>query len=380
MRAELLQLAAELARAGTPFVMATVVWRQAPSSAQRGDGAIVTADGTFHGWLGGACTQPTVVAEAHAALADGKPRVLALSPEPQAVARPGVAVFPMTCHSGGSVEIYLEPVLPAQRLVVFGLTPAARTLARLGRDVGWAVTVVDREGGGEGVGDLGGIEVRPASAAGDLGGSPERPPFAVVACMGDGDEEAIEAALALRPAYLGVVASRRRFAVLRSTLLARGGDEAALAAIRSPAGLDLGARLPEEIAVSILAEMVQVRRGAEEATAGEPAHAGHDAPASATASTASGAPRAAAAGGLVGIGSGAASRPVAVTPPHSPATGAPAASETAIDPICGMTVRVAGARHVAEHGGQAYYFCCAGCRERFLADPIASLQARSTTG
>jgi len=325
MRAELLQLAAELVRAQTPFVTATVVWRKPPSSAQRGDGAIVTADGTFHGWLGGACTRPTVIAEALLALADGKPRLVALAPEPETMARPGVTVFPMTCHSGGSVEIYLEPVLPSPRLVVFGTSPAARALARLGGDVGYLVTVVDRDD------ETSAAAPAPVAAA---------PPLAVVACMGEGDEEAIEAALALRPAYLGVVASKRRFAELRRTLLARGANEAALDGIRSPAGLDLGARTPEEIAVSILAEIVQVRRAAEAAS---------DAPA-------------------------------ATMVASSPARVATVTVATAIDPICGMTVRIDKARHRADHDGETYYFCCAGCRERFLADPTPHLRARSGGG
>lgn len=316
MRAELLRLAAELVRAQTPFVTATVVWRKPPSSAQRGDGAIVTADGTFHGWLGGACTRPTVISEALAALADGKPRLVALAPEPETAARPGVTVFPMTCHSGGSVEIYLEPVLPSPRLVIFGGSPAARALARLGGDVGYLVDVVDR------------AEMESAGADQPIAGAP--PPFAVVACMGEGDEEAIEAALLLRPAYLGVVASRRRFGELRRTLLARGADDAALAAIRSPAGLDLGARTPEEIAVSILAEIVQVRRAAE-----------------------------------------------AASEATSPAAVATVTVVTAIDPICGMTVRTDRARHRVDHDGETYYFCCAGCREKFIADPAPHLRARS---
>src|SRR5262249_48836736 len=109
VRAELLQLAAELVRTQTPFVTATVVWRKPPSSAQRGAAPLAPAGGPFPGGLGGACPRPTVVTEAPAALADGKPRLVALAPEPETAARPGVTVFPMTCHSGGSVEIYLEP-------------------------------------------------------------------------------------------------------------------------------------------------------------------------------------------------------------------------------------------------------------------------------
>src|SRR5919197_6640886 len=143
MRGELLRLAAQLAERGEPFVLALVVRREPASSTQPGDMAIVTESGGFHGWLGGACTQPTVVREARQALADGRPRLLALSPDPGADHRPGVAVRPMTCHSGGTVDIYLEPVVPPPRLVVFGAAPTARALCRLGKSMGYAVDVVD---------------------------------------------------------------------------------------------------------------------------------------------------------------------------------------------------------------------------------------------
>ena len=344
MHSQLLQMAAELARREEPFVLAVVVGRRPASSAQTGDMALVTTAGDFHGWLGGACTQPTVVREARRALADGQPRVISLSPEPLAPGderQPGVAWFPMTCHSGGSVEIYLEPILPAPRIAVFGASPTARALARLGKGMGWSVLAAgpgaepavfpeaDRV-----IADLASPELAAAAARG--------PCFAVVASMGENDEESIRAALALRPAYLGVVASARRFAQLRQTLAAGGVPEADLDAIRSPAGLSIGAQAPEEIALSVLAEIVQRRRAAagtaeskspENAESAEPAARGMEAPAG---------------GGTAALA---------------------ADAGTAIDPVCGMTVEIATARHRAEHAGRTWYFCCGGCRERFLAAP-----------
>src|SRR6202035_853043 len=142
MHADLLKMAAELAGREEPFVLAVVVRRLPASSAQAGDMAIITGDGAFHGWLGGACTQPTVVREARRALLAAKPRLLALSPDPEAERRPGVAVFPMTCHSGGSVEIYLDPILPATRLLIFGASPIARALAALGQAMGYSVSAM----------------------------------------------------------------------------------------------------------------------------------------------------------------------------------------------------------------------------------------------
>jgi len=331
MRAELLQLAASLTRRGEPFVLAVVVRRGPPSSAQVGDLALVTSSGVFHGWLGGSCTAPTVIREARRALLDGKPQLIALSPDPESERRPGVNVFPMTCHSGGSVEIYLEPVLPALRLAVFGLSPTARSLVKLGKSMGYWVAVVGSFAGAE-------AELFPeadqvfASVA-DLLREPEvghRPSFAVVATMGEGDEEAIRDAVALSPAYLGVVASAKRFARMRDVLAGQGVSGRALDAIRSPAGVTIGARTPEEIALSILAEIVARRRELEaETTEGE-----------------------------------------------SPGVAAPSAPPTsAIDPICGMTVEIANAKHSAEHAGATYYFCCGGCRTRFLTEPERYLQA-----
>ena len=277
MRAELLQLAADLAKKGEPFVLAMVVRRESYSSAQQGDMAVITAGGEYHGWLGGNCTQPTVKREAQAALADGKPRLVSLSPQPEE--RPGVIALPMTCHSGGSVDIYLEPVLPAPRLLVFGDSPCARALSRLGEVMGY-------------------------SLAGERG-----PAYAVIATMGENDEESLAQALAQKPAYLAVVASRKRFAEIRESLLARGVSEKALEIVRNPAGLDIGARTPEEVALSIFAEIVQLRHVAK-----------------------------------------------VVEPP---------AFE--IDPICNMKVDPRTARFTADREGRKYYFCNPRCREKFLA-------------
>ncbi|HET7824197.1 MAG TPA: XdhC family protein [Anaeromyxobacter sp.] len=324
MRADLLQLAADLAARGEPFVFAVVVRREPASSAQPGNMALVTRSGAVHGWLGGSCIQPTVGREAKLALAEGKPRLISLTPEPERDERPGVVVHPMTCHSGGTVDIYLEPVRPPPRLLVFGAAPTARALCGIGKAMGWAVDVVDPDAD------------RSAFAAADrvLAAVPADDPltsprlraadvFGVVVTMGQRDDEALLAALPLEPAYLGVVASRKRFAELRELVAGRAPPDA-LERVRNPAGLDLGAKLPEEIALSVAAEIVKVRRAAE-------ARAG------------------------------------AAAPAHAEAAGA--REETAIDPICGMTVVLAQAKHVAEWGGRTWYFCNPRCRAKFLATP-----------
>jgi len=283
MRPELLPLAASLSAKGERFALVTVVRREPPSSARVGDTALVTESGEYHGWAGGGCTRETVVREAQRAMADGEPRLLCLTPEPNPATRSGMIALQMTCDSGGTVEIYVEPVLPVPRLVLFGATPMVEALARIGAAMGYRVE-------------------READAA--LKGA-----HVLVGTMGDEDLEVLQKVLRAEPAYVGVIASRKRFDHVRQTLIACGVPRAAVERVAAPAGLDIGARTPEEIAVSVMAQIVERRRKA---------------------------------------------APVETV------------LEEAMDPICGMTVNVATARHKAEVEGVMYYFCCAGCRTRFL--------------
>jgi xanthine dehydrogenase accessory factor len=327
VRRDLLELGAALSRRGEPFVLATVVARTPPISAQVGDVALVTRDGGFHGWVGGSCTRPTVVAEALKVLGDGRPRLVALDPNPETRRRPGLTVFPMTCHSGGSVEIHLQPVLPPPRLVIYGLSPTGRALVRLGKAMGYAVELVDPAAERSDFPDADVVLTDPKGVSRDDGDA-SPPLYAVVATQGQWDEEAAAAALALAPSYLAVMASVRRFGEMRA-LLAGTAGEASVSRISNPAGLDIGAQLPEEIALSILAEIVEHRRHTSTA----------------------GAPLAGAAGEV-----------------------------EARDPVCGMMVTVSGALHRAQHAGKTFFFCCGGCRERFVASPGRYLAAPEGSG
>lgn len=310
MRRELIEMAADLARRGEPFALVTVVARRSPISAHVGDGAVVTRDGSFHGWVGGSCTRPAVAGEAAKALADGRPRRLVLDPEPGAREEDGAVVLPMTCHSGGRVEIHIQPVLPAPQLLVYGASPTARALARLAKAMDYRVVAVDPQADAS---LFPGVDAR-ATAPGEVHTDKTAAPvYAVIATQGEWDEAAILAALVHEPGYLGVVASRKRFAEIRDALDGKASPDA-LGRIRNPAGLDLGGRRPEEVAVAILAEIVQQRAGAERRAA-------------------------------------------------------PSEAATARDPVCGMTVSIRAATQRAEHDGQPFYFCGPGCRERFLASP-----------
>jgi len=322
LRPDLLTLASGLAAREERFALVTVVRREPPSSARVGDAAVITAGGEYHGWVGGGCTRSTVLREALRAIADGEPRLLSLSPEPgEEGRRAGIVALPMTCDSGGTVEIYVEPVLPVARLLLFGSSPAVRVLARIGHAMGYRVEVVDADA------DNGSF---PEAERVSRTIAPEAVPrgaHVLVATMGERDLEAIEAVAGRAPAYLGVIASPKRFAQLRDALRARGVPREALEQIVAPAGLDIGARTPEEIALSIMAQIVERRR-----------------------------------------------RPAANAPGISEPEQAP---REAIDPVCGMSVTIAGARHTAEAHGVKYTFCCAGCRAKFLAEPSRYLAARA---
>jgi xanthine dehydrogenase accessory factor len=231
-----------------PYALATVVRVDPPVSSRVGDKAVVTVDGRLEGWVGGACAEPIVVREALAALAEGSPRLVRITPSelaataPPPPEEPGVVAAVSTCPSGGGLEVFVEPVGVASRLLVCGRTPVAATLARLAEVVGYQVT-------GLGDADLDGVRSDDAGP-GDA---------VVVATMGHYDEEGLAAALRTRAGYVGLVGSRRRAATVFDALRRRGVADADVARVASPAGLDLGPSTQEEIAVAILAELIRER-------------------------------------------------------------------------------------------------------------------------
>jgi xanthine dehydrogenase accessory factor len=229
---EVLIHAGKLAARGEAFALATVVDVVRPCSARRGDRALVNADGTIEGWVGGACSEPVVVREALRALADGEPRLVRIGPEDSG------------CASEGTVEVFVEPQLPVPLLAVVGESPAAHVLVDLAARVGWRIT----------------REVDDSVDA------------VVVATMGHGDEETLAHALRTGAGYIGLVASAKRAATVLGALEASGFDEEALVRVRSPAGLDLGPLRQEEIGVAILAELVSWRH-TREAPAAPPVEA-----------------------------------------------------------------------------------------------------------
>jgi len=253
----LMEHAAELARRGEAFALATVVWRHGPSSGKEGCRAIITADGELHGWIGGACAEPVVIREARQVLATGTPRLLLLGePEQFGTAVPdGMAVVPISCQSEGALEVYVEPVEPAPHLVVVGRSPMAHTLRDLATVLDWRVDLVDG----------------PAFTSADANARS----IVVVATQGHHDEEALEQAIAARPAYLALVGSRRRGEAVLGYLADRGVPAEQLGRVHVPAGLDLGRTSHREMAVAILADLVRRRaRGEFTRTVPDTEHAG----------------------------------------------------------------------------------------------------------
>ncbi|MBR0905472.1 XdhC family protein [Bradyrhizobium liaoningense] len=271
---EVLDLVAQMKAAERAFVLATVVRTVSVTAAKAGAKAIIAADGTIvAGWIGGGCAKGAVLKAAREALADGEPRMVSVQPEnllaelgvSAGESRDGIRFASNMCPSKGTMDIFVEPVLPHPSLVILGASPVALSLAAQARVLGYHVTLAAP------------AAELPAQPDADtiidgyqLGELNEAKRFVVVSTQGKGDEAALRAALATRAGYHAFVGSRRKMASLRARLLAEGANAAAIDDFKAPAGLDLGAITPEEIAMSILAEITQERRRGQRA-ANQPA-------------------------------------------------------------------------------------------------------------
>jgi xanthine dehydrogenase accessory factor len=289
--------AQELIADGTPFVTATVVRAQRPTSAQAGDVALVLGDGTIDGFVGGVCAQNSVRVYALKALETGEALLLRILPDgDDVIVEEGAVTVQNTCLSGGAIEIFLDPVLPSPRVVVVGDSPVADAIRSLAGQLG--LTLVE------------GAE----PASGDLA--------VVVAAHGRDELHMLRRALEARVPYVGLVASKRRGADVLEQLRADGVSEQALALVDVPAGLDIGSRTPPEIALSILAAIVSVRR---------------------------------------------ADRRDEAVVVAAPATSEAERPPLAVDPVCGMTVAAVPGTPSVEFEGETVYFCCEGCAATFEA-------------
>ena len=337
--ADVFERIAALRRNGESFAVATVVGRRRPVSAHLGDRAIVFADGRMEGFVGGACSHEIIRRQALEAMQTRCSRLVSIRPDVSASAESSAehVVVPMTCVSEGAVDVYVEPFVKARRLVVVGATPVAAALARLARTMEYEVVRVvdaherrdieqDAVAHGITIIELDGLET--VLREGDSNQA------AVVASQGHYDEPALTAILKRDLAYVGLVASRTRGDAVRAGLEESGVS--GVATIRNPAGLDLGARTAPEVALSILAEIVQHR----------PSGSSIDVPVSQ-----------------------AAANPVGEAARSMRTAAIGSAPTRAVDPVCHMEVDVAAAKHTTDLEGVTYYFCCANCRSRFLKQP-----------
>lgn len=353
---------AALRREGQPFAVATVVARRPPVSAHLGDRAIIFADGRMDGFVGGACSREIIRKQGLEVLRTRMARLVSIRPDATGPGEPGTdrVIVPMTCASEGAVDVYVEPSVRPRSIVIAGATPVAAAVARLARAMRYDVVRVveaderpdieaDANAVGARVATLDGLEqvLRDAMAnGGDCA--------VVVASQGHYDEPALETMLRAGVPYVGLVASRKRGATVRAWL---GESQVPnLDRLRSPAGLDLGGRSPEDVAISILGEIVQC--GASTVVAADSGQAAPAAPGPQ-------APKASVPGRMLQMVAASAAPP------------APASDTVAIDPVCHMEVDIAGAKHVAEVAGVTYYFCCPGCRARFVKDPQRYLSPAS---
>jgi xanthine dehydrogenase accessory factor len=313
MDAAVSRRAQELAAEGTAFVTATVVRAQRPTSVKAGDVALVLADGTIEGFVGGVCAQQSVRVYSLKAIEIEEALLLRIVPDgpigedpstgQEVTIENGAATAHNPCLSGGAMEIFLEPVLPAPRVLVVGDTPIAAAVRTLGTELGFDLVAVEGDG--------------PEPATGDLA--------LVVAAHGRDELHTLRRALDAAVPYVGLVASRKRGAGVIDELRADGVADEQLGLIDVPAGIDIGARTPSEIALSILAQIVAVRRGTR-------------------------------AGDLTSRDT-----PAPVRAPSNPPT------RIAVDPICGMTVAAIESTPSVEYEGETIYFCCEGCKSKFEA-------------
>jgi len=343
-----LDKAQEFKACGTPFVLATVVRCESPTSAKPGAKALVTADGELIGWIGGGCAQPAVLDTAKKALKDGQARLIRVSPGKDGEVEAGIIDFGMTCHSGGTLDIFIDPVIARPALLIIGASPAAQTLSALAHHAGFAVHAAfpgaDAEMFPQAVQIIDGLDLETLRCG--------VPPLVVVATQGKRDEPGLEAALKTASPHIAFIASERKAQKLRAYLKERGQDPARVDAIVSPAGIEIGAVTPEEIAVSVLAGLIQTRRN--EAAAAPP-QATVEQEGSCCSEGAESAPQA--------------------TAQASACCGSSEPS-SATDPVCGMSVQIVAAEFVSQHQGRSYYFCCAGCQHAFEKNPQGYPAAR----
>jgi len=313
---DFLEKALSLNSGKEPYATATIVRRKIPSSGKPGDKAIITNDGKIHGWIGGGCTRGIVLKESLLSIQEGKPRYIQISPKATYDDSSYSKVYNMTCQSGGEVDIYIEPVLPRPHIFIFGVSHIAMALSKIALAMNYSISCVGANADRsifEGVEhflsyeDYTHLEVEENS-------------YAVVCTQGEGDAEALYSAISTSPNYLSFVASHKKANAIFREVRDKGITFEQLKKVKTPAGLDIQAKLPEEVAISIIAEIIQHLR---------------------------------------------AERKIVSTSESSLINN----DEFYLNPVCNIPIQKSTAKHIIQYKKQNVYFCCDGCKVSFEKEP-----------
>ena len=300
--------------------MAMVVRRDAPTSGKPGDKALINAKGEVSGWIGGGCTKGIVIKEAMAAINEKSPRLVKIQPAEDTPDQNGVKNYKMTCMSGGALEVYIEPVMPTTTIRIFGRSHIARALCEIGAASGFSIEIVSSFPDEEMFPSASRIVKLNEFETGNYVND-----FTVVCTQGEDDESHLMAAIGTNPFYLGFVASMKKANSIILSLKRQGIPHESLVKIKTPAGLDINAKTPEEVAISILAQIIQSKRDAT-GKKGESAH---------------------------------------VVEQNE------ITDDLYINPVCKIPVQKSSAKHILEYNGEKVYFCCDGCKTSFKKEPEA---------
>jgi xanthine dehydrogenase accessory factor len=311
----------ELKKKNEPFAIAQVVRREAPSSGKVGDKAVINKYGEIIGWVGGGCVKGILVKEAEDALRTGKARLVKIGKSITPSKQEGVMEYKMTCQSEGTVEVFIEPVLPKPHLLVIGKSAIAKALVKMAALTGYRITGVAQDANlqtfekvDELITQVNLTNLKTTASA-----------FIVVVTQGEGDEKALAEALQKEYAYLGFVASRKKIVFIKEYLEGSGFDKKKIETIVSPAGIDINAKQPEEVAISILAQIIQIRNHA--------------------------------------------AAPASFEKFETVKEDGGKAPVYYINPVCGVPVDINNPKHVVEYKSEKIYFCCDGCKVKFDAEP-----------
>lgn len=313
---EYLKKALQLNSGKEPYATATIVRRKIPSSGKPGDKAIITSDGKIHGWIGGGCTRGIVLKESLLAIQEAKPRFIQISPNVADEYSSFSKVYNMTCQSGGEVDIYIEPVLPRPHIYIFGVSHIAMALSKIALAMNYSVSCVGEHSDKtifEGVQSFLSHEEYTKH-------NTKQNNYVVVCTQGEGDAEALYSALVNDPKYISFVASRKKANSIFREVREKGITFDQLKEVKTPAGLDIKAKLPEEVAISILAEIINHLRDLKDSSES--------------------------------------TQQIVIDN-----------EDFYLNPVCKIPIQKSTAKHVLEYKNEKIYFCCDGCKVSFEKTP-----------